>query len=38
VIFAPRALARDAVLAAVDLTSARIRDYAGGAETGRFVI
>jgi DNA/RNA-binding domain of Phe-tRNA-synthetase-like protein len=38
VIFAPHALARDAVLAAVDLTSARIRDYAGGAETGRFVI
>jgi DNA/RNA-binding domain of Phe-tRNA-synthetase-like protein len=38
VIFAPRALARDAVLSAVELTSARIRAYAGGAETGRFVI
>ncbi len=38
VIFAPRALARAAVLSAVDLTSARIRAYAGGAETGRFVI
>jgi DNA/RNA-binding domain of Phe-tRNA-synthetase-like protein len=38
VIFAPRAVARDAVLSAVDLTSTRIRAYAGGAETGRFVI
>ncbi len=38
VIFAPRALAGEVVLAAVDLTSDRIRAYAGGAETGRFVI
>lgn len=38
VIFAPSALAGDAVLEAIDLTSARIRAYAGGAETGRFVV
>jgi DNA/RNA-binding domain of Phe-tRNA-synthetase-like protein len=38
VIFAPRALACDAVLSAIDLTAARIRAYAGGAETGRFVV
>ncbi len=38
VIFAPRVLAPEAVAAALDLTSERIRTCAGGVETGRFVI
>ena len=38
VIFAPRALAREAVVSALDLTSERIRACAGGVESQRFVI
>ncbi len=38
VIFAPRILAGDAVVAAVDLTSIRIRLYAGGVERLRLVL
>jgi DNA/RNA-binding domain of Phe-tRNA-synthetase-like protein len=38
VIFAPRATAREAVVASVDLTSERIRRYAGGVERQRVII
>ncbi len=38
VIFAPRALPADSVVSALDLTSERIRTYAGGAETRRLVL
>jgi DNA/RNA-binding domain of Phe-tRNA-synthetase-like protein len=38
VIFAPRATAREAVVASVDLTSERIRRYAGGVEGQRLII
>ena len=38
VIFAPRALARDAVVSALDLTSERMRFYAGGIECQRLII
>ncbi len=37
VIFAPRSLASDAVVAALDLTSERIRRYAGGVERQRLL-
>ena len=38
VIFAPRALAVDAVVAALELTSERMRLYAGGVERQRLII
>jgi len=38
VIFAPRALARDAVVSVLDLTSERMRFYAGGIECQRLII